>query len=217
MCCLMKTTSRCESYNSMFKVTSGSTNTLVQFLMCFDTAIDNQTYNQRVVEFKSNTTTCSFKIGLDLDVHAAKIYTQTIFKDVQKEIYKGIINCFITNVNVVDNLKVYTISHKDNRCNFVNQFKVSVHMLEHSYECSCMGFTHVGYLCRQIFCVFRLHILKNIPDRYISNHWRKGALPSRVYSISQRLSVDKTEVSVLRNEVTNFVNACVDQLAFNVD
>ncbi|KAD6454226.1 hypothetical protein E3N88_08932 [Mikania micrantha] len=120
MFCLMKTTSRCESSNLMFKVTSGSTNTLVQFLMCFDTAIDNQ----RVVEFKSNTTTCLFKTGLDLEVHSAKIYTQTIFKDVQKEIYKGMMNCFINNFDVVDNFKVYTISHMDNRCDFVNQFKV---------------------------------------------------------------------------------------------
>ncbi|KAD2393199.1 hypothetical protein E3N88_40176 [Mikania micrantha] len=105
MCCLMKTTSRCESSNLMFKVTSGSTNTLVQFLMCFDMAIDNQ----------------------------------------------------------------------------------------------------------------RLHQIKSIPDRYISNRWRKGTLPSRVYSLSQRLSVDNTEVSVLRNEVIDCVNARVDQLAFNVD
>ncbi|KAC9372037.1 hypothetical protein E3N88_45944 [Mikania micrantha] len=213
MCCLMKTTSCCESSNSMFKVTSGSTNTLVQFLMCFDTAI----HNQRVVEFKSNTTTCSFKTGLDLEVHVAKIYTQSIFKDVQKEIYKGMINCFFTNVDVVDNFKVYTVSHMDNRCDFVNHFKVSVHMLEHSYECSCMGFTRVGYLCRLIFCVFRLHQIKNIPDRYISNRWRKGSQPSRIYSLSQRLSVDNTEFSVLRNEVADYVNECVDHLAFNVD
>ncbi|KAD3066610.1 hypothetical protein E3N88_34490 [Mikania micrantha] len=217
MCCLMKTTSRCESSNSMFKVTSGSTNTLVQFLMCFDTAIDNQRYNQRVVDFKSRSTTCVFRTGLELEVHASKIYTQTIFKDVQKEIYKCMINCFITNVDVVDNFKVFTVSHMDNRSDFVNHFKVSVHMLEHSYECSCMGFTRVGYLCRHIFCVFRLHQIKNIPDRYISNRWRKGSLPSRVYSISQSLSVDNSEVSVLRNEVADYLNECVDHLAFNVD
>ncbi|KAD6119112.1 hypothetical protein E3N88_10383 [Mikania micrantha] len=166
MCCLMKTTSRCESSNSVFKVTSGITNTLVQFLMCFDTAIDNQMYNQRVVDFKS---------------------------------------------------KMYTVSHMDNRSDFVNHFKVSVHMLEHSYECSCMGFTRVGYLCHHIFSVFRLHQIKNIPDRYISNRWRKRSLPSRVYSISQRLSTDNSEVSVLRNEVADCLNECADHLAFNVD
>ncbi|KAD6454486.1 hypothetical protein E3N88_09192 [Mikania micrantha] len=203
--------------NSIFKVTSGSTNTLVQFLMCFDTTIDNQRYNQRVVDFKSKSTTCVFKTRLELEVHAAKIYTQTIFKDVQKDIYKCMINCFITNVDVVDNFKVYTVSHMDNRSDFVNHFKVSVHMLEHSYECSCMGFTRVSYLRRHILCVFRLHQIKNIPDRYISNRWRKGSLPSRVYSISQRLSVDSSEVSVLRNEVADCLNECVDHLAFNVD
>ncbi|KAD7117304.1 hypothetical protein E3N88_04572 [Mikania micrantha] len=216
MCCLMKTTSRCESSNSMFNVTSGSTNTLVQFLMCFDTTIDNQRYNQRVVDFKSKSTTCVFKTGLELEVHAAKIYTQTIFKDVQKDIYKCMINCVITNFDV-DNFKVYTVSHMDNRSDFVNHFKVSVHMLEHSYECSCMGFTRVGYLYHHVFCVFRLHQIKNIPDRYISNRWRKGSLPSHVYSISQRLSVDNSKVSIMRNEVADCLSECVDHLALDVD
>ncbi|KAD2805750.1 hypothetical protein E3N88_39127 [Mikania micrantha] len=68
MCCLMKTTSRCESSNAMFKVNSSYANTLVQFLMCFDTSIDNQRYNQRLVEFQSNTTTPGFCTGLDIEV-----------------------------------------------------------------------------------------------------------------------------------------------------
>ncbi|XP_076958363.1 protein FAR1-RELATED SEQUENCE 5-like [Bidens hawaiensis] len=39
-CCLMKFTSRCESSNALFKVNTGKSNTLVQFLLCFGTALD---------------------------------------------------------------------------------------------------------------------------------------------------------------------------------
>ncbi|KAJ0713859.1 putative MULE transposase domain, FHY3/FAR1 family [Helianthus annuus] len=46
MCCLMKTTSRCESSNARFKVNSSETNTLIQFLMCFDTSLDAQRHTQ---------------------------------------------------------------------------------------------------------------------------------------------------------------------------
>jgi hypothetical protein len=42
MCCLMRTTSRCESSNALFKVNSSSSNTLVQFLMSYDSSIDQQ-------------------------------------------------------------------------------------------------------------------------------------------------------------------------------
>ncbi|KAD4888981.1 hypothetical protein E3N88_21054 [Mikania micrantha] len=124
VCCLMKTTSRCESSNAMFKVNSSYANTLVQLLMCFDTSINNQRYNQRLVEFQSNTTTPGFCTGLDIEVHASKIYTRFGFKDVQEEIMKGMMGCFISNVDIVDQPKVYTISHMNKKMEFVNQFKV---------------------------------------------------------------------------------------------
>ncbi|KAD3640736.1 hypothetical protein E3N88_29959 [Mikania micrantha] len=50
MCCLMKTTSRCESSNASFKVNSSEANTLVQFILCYDTSIESQRYRQRLAE-----------------------------------------------------------------------------------------------------------------------------------------------------------------------
>jgi hypothetical protein len=124
MCCLMKTTSRCESSNASFKVNSTFGNTLLQFFMCFDSAIDQQRYGQRILEFKSNTTTPDFKTGLEIERHAAKLYTQSVFKDVQKEIAKCIMYCYITNVDLDDQTKVYTVSHMDHSSVFVNEFYV---------------------------------------------------------------------------------------------
>ncbi|XP_021996712.1 protein FAR1-RELATED SEQUENCE 5-like [Helianthus annuus] len=89
MCCLMKTTSRCESSNSLFKTNSSGTNTLVQFLMCFDTAIDGQRYTQRRLEFESNTIAPSMPKNVPIERHASELYTHTLFLEVQKEIYRG--------------------------------------------------------------------------------------------------------------------------------
>ncbi|KAI3762763.1 hypothetical protein L1987_53204 [Smallanthus sonchifolius] len=128
LCCLMKTTSRCESSNAQFKVNSSATNTLVQFLLCFDSAIDQQRYNQRVIEHKTNTTIRDFRTGLAIEKHASDVYTQTIFSEVQKEIVKGMMFCFIISVEVMEGMKIFTVAHTDKRSDIVNEFKVKLHL-----------------------------------------------------------------------------------------
>jgi hypothetical protein len=122
--CLMKATSRCESSNAHFKVNTTSSNTLVQFLLGYDSSLDNQRYNQRIEEFKSNTCTPDLKTGFEIELHASRVYTRTIFSEVQKEILKGMFNCFINNVDIDDHSKVFTISHMDRKGEYVNEFEV---------------------------------------------------------------------------------------------
>ncbi|KAL8242850.1 hypothetical protein R6Q59_013152, partial [Mikania micrantha] len=212
MSCLMKTTSRCESSNALFKVNSTAANTLVQFMMCFDTAIDNQCYNQRILEFQTSNSRRDLRCGLDIEAHAYEIYTHYVFKDVQKEIFKGMMNCFISNVDVVDQSKVFTISHMDHNMDFVNKFKVSAHMHDNSVECTCVGFSRIGYLCRHIFCVLRVMKIKEIPNRYVAKCWRRHILPCHVYSISNRLATDDSKESILKNQAMDCVSDCVDKL-----
>jgi hypothetical protein len=80
-----------------------------------------------------------------------------------------------------------------------------------------MCFTRLGYLCRHIFSVFRVQKVKAIPDQYVVRRWLKQALPSRVYSVSNRLRADTSEVTSLKNEVMDCVTLCVDQLSSRVD
>ncbi|KAD5508615.1 hypothetical protein E3N88_16318 [Mikania micrantha] len=55
---------------------SGNGNTLVQFLLCFDTSLDHQCYKERVVEHKSKTTTVSFRTPLEIKKHTAEIFLE---------------------------------------------------------------------------------------------------------------------------------------------
>ncbi|KAL8196474.1 hypothetical protein R6Q57_024769, partial [Mikania cordata] len=89
---------------------------------------------------------------------------------------------------------------------------VIIHMHDNSVECTCMGFTRIGYLCRHIFCVFRFIKVKEILDQYVANRWRLEVLPCRVYGISSRLAVENNAESVLKNEAMECVSECVQQL-----
>ncbi|KAK1426456.1 hypothetical protein QVD17_15128 [Tagetes erecta] len=167
MCCLMKTTSRCESSNSIFKVNSSPGNTLVQFLFCFDTSIDRQRYNQRLLEHKSYTTKIPLRTPLLIEKHALEVYTQEIFLEVQKEIQKGMVGSFITNVESnADGLEVFTVHHADKKTIINNSFTVTVDIANKKASCSCRGFTRIGYLCRHVFAVYRLRNVQEIPDEY---------------------------------------------------
>ncbi|KAK9054031.1 hypothetical protein SSX86_025107 [Deinandra increscens subsp. villosa] len=109
MCCLMKTTSRCESTNAMFKVNTNKSNTLLQFLMCFDTAIDGQRHKQRELEFGMMTTTAVCVTPLRIERHASEIYTPALFRLVQKEIDRGFLHCSTSIPTVIGSVKLYNV------------------------------------------------------------------------------------------------------------
>lgn len=111
MCCLMKTTSRCESSNALFKTNSTASNTLVQFMMCFDTAIDGQRARQRLDEHTTDTTSPVLFTPLPIEAHAALVYTRRVFNDVQKEISNALLSCMTGRPEVVDGFERYTVSH----------------------------------------------------------------------------------------------------------
>ncbi|XP_076957791.1 protein FAR1-RELATED SEQUENCE 5-like [Bidens hawaiensis] len=96
MCCLMKTTSRSESCNSQFK---------------------------RELQNDTTTKTPPLETRLPIERHASYVYTITIFKEVQKEITKGLYHCARTRVDSTDGLNIHFINHKDKHNGFVGEFK----------------------------------------------------------------------------------------------
>nr|XP_043630250.1 protein FAR1-RELATED SEQUENCE 5-like [Erigeron canadensis] len=79
MCCLMKTTSRSESSNAFFKVFSHKSNTLVQFMLCFETAMEKQRHAQGALDDHTSRTTARMISPLAIERFAANVYTRSIF------------------------------------------------------------------------------------------------------------------------------------------
>nr|GEU88565.1 protein FAR1-related sequence 5-like [Tanacetum cinerariifolium] len=81
MCGLMKTTSRSESSNAFFQIYSHAGNTLVQFMLCFESAMEKQRYTQRVLDNASSGSNPSMFTELPFEKHASDVYTPAIFRE----------------------------------------------------------------------------------------------------------------------------------------
>ncbi|KAK9048669.1 hypothetical protein SSX86_032365 [Deinandra increscens subsp. villosa] len=211
MCCLLRTTSVCESSNASFKVNSTSANTLVQFMLCFETRIESERYRQRTADFKTSTISYRSEVDLPIEKHAFDIYTHTIFKEVQREIKEGMYYCFILNTEVFERKHVYSVSQR-NYNGGLHTFKVKFDCDTHTLDCSCMCFTRIGYLCRHAFCVLRVNQIDEIPPKYVSKRWSRYVLPRNVYSIESRYGVDNSEGGVLKRKIMEVVDQCVEVL-----
>ncbi|XP_021972021.2 protein FAR1-RELATED SEQUENCE 5-like [Helianthus annuus] len=216
MCCLMKTTSRCESSNSSFKVNSSSANTLVQFMLCYETRIDNQRYRQRVAEFKTSSSVFMDSTDLVIEKHAFELYTHAISTEVRKEIYKGKLFCYIVNTEDCDDGCVYYVNQLDKRNNATNTFTVILELSNQSVSCSCNNFIRIGYLCRHIFCVYRVNNIERIPAQYVVKRWSRDVLPKSLFSIESRYGVDTRPQAAARSQILEIVTECVDALRSDV-
>ncbi|KAK9053259.1 hypothetical protein SSX86_029892 [Deinandra increscens subsp. villosa] len=212
MCGLLRTTSVCESSNSSFKVNSTSANTLVQFMMCFESRVEQQRYNQRTSDFKTSSVSFLNIEATPIEKHAFQLYTSTIFLEVHKEIKEGMRYCYISNTEVLGVTHVYSVSQVNPENGLLSTYEVKYNTVEKVAECSCRCFTRIGYLCRHVFCAFQVNRLNEIPQTYISKRWTKNALPRSVYRIENRYGVDTSVESVLRREVLELMNDCVDDL-----
>ncbi|GJU14057.1 FAR1-related sequence 5-like protein [Tanacetum coccineum] len=83
---LMRTTSRSESENSFFKSFTSPGATLVSFMMSYESAMERQRYRQEKLDFNTIDAAPKCITQLDIERHAARVYTRTMFLIVQTEI-----------------------------------------------------------------------------------------------------------------------------------
>ena len=95
LCGLMRTTSRSESENSFFSHFTSRGATLVKFMICYDSAMEQQRYKQERLDHQSIDSFPTLLTPLAIEVHAARVYTRSLFVRVQKEIIAGSWLCSI--------------------------------------------------------------------------------------------------------------------------
>ena len=95
LCGLMRTTSRSESENSFFSHFTNPTSTLVKFMVLYESAMEKQRYVQERLDHNSFDSFPALLTPLEIEVHAARVYTRKLFVLVQKEIIAGSWLCSI--------------------------------------------------------------------------------------------------------------------------
>nr|KAJ0204999.1 hypothetical protein LSAT_V11C500236190 [Lactuca sativa] len=198
---LMRTMSFSESQNWSFQNNTLYGLYFVIFMMSFETNLERQRHNQIFNDFKTSNTFPKMIKHLPYEVHASKVYTRTIFYQVQEEILKYEDTYIQKCVSCEDGVDTFTILEKKtivtrqtqkeigdetvqeyhyDRILKETEFKVTHSTLEDTFVCSCMNFEHVGLLCRHIFCVFKYYSRVEIPSRYILKRWRRDVIPTEL-------------------------------------
>ncbi|KAJ9542468.1 hypothetical protein OSB04_028974 [Centaurea solstitialis] len=220
---LMRTTSRSESENSFFSQFFHYGATLMKFIDSFDSAMDKQRNNHRLLNHKTKTTLPKLLTPLPIEVHASKIYTRSVFKDVQNEIYQSVWSCFQSSMTLVDGSDVIVIvekkkiqqkstdDHTANASSYIKSIEQKVtHNKEHaSFHCSCLFFHHYGLLCQHIFCVFKNLGIEEIPTKYIMKRWRKGLISSELLKKRHWDGEGNEHLKELENDAQSIFDDCL--------
>ncbi|GJY01866.1 protein FAR1-related sequence 5 [Tanacetum coccineum] len=243
LCGLMRTTSRLESENSFFSHFTNSGSTLMNFMNCFETAMEKQRHVQERMDHKTIDTFPKLKTLLKIERHASNVYTRSLFELVQKEIFVGLFYCQIDSKCLVEGSEVciikespyvYEIPNKkkkkpqyvdkgndkaeenDNVDLFFKKdglYKVLRNIGDGSIVCSCQLFVRVGILCKHIFCVFKNANVEIIPQQYILRRWTKNLIPAALRNKRNRYGEKNVVVENYANEATLIVDHCVHLLS----
>ncbi|GJU65132.1 FAR1-related sequence 5-like protein [Tanacetum coccineum] len=221
---LMRTTSRSESENSFFKSFTNPGATLVSFMMSYESAMERQRYRQEALDFKTIEAAPKCETKLPIELHAARVYTRTIFLLVQTEIIQGCWTCTIQDLKINEGCETVIIRDKNPKNNTAlntkkgkEQEKKSGTVAETARDykvlriiedgvCSCRHFLLYGFLCRHIFCVFKNHDINVIPKQYILRRWTRDIIPPDLRRQRNRYGEKNLTIERLTNEANFLVD-----------
>ncbi|GJX82541.1 FAR1-related sequence 5-like protein, partial [Tanacetum coccineum] len=235
LCGLMRTTSRSESENSFFSNFTSGGSTLINFMMCFEAAMERQRHRQEILDDSTMQKIPRFKTKLPIERYAQKKYTKTMFTLIQEEINSAVYDCHqiseslengietvtikeIREIKVNTSRKKYnfgetSVQNKRNQTKKELRFKVSTDKSDGSVLCSCMNFARFGFLCRHIFCVLKGNGLEVIPDKYILKRWTRDLLPPHIRRKKQMFGFEGGRYMECSATVYSAVEYCLNLLA----
>ncbi|XP_063948862.1 protein FAR-RED IMPAIRED RESPONSE 1-like [Daucus carota subsp. sativus] len=169
---LLRTTSRSESSNFYFGNYVQRGDTLSEFYLCYQSAIDKQRNNSKKLTHYDDFTP---KLITDREIEkdALRLYTRAMFYKVQEEIKAGSMDIVVLSMNFSENTR--TIMIQDTFKKGIT-FKVAVNIETNNIECSCKLFTRAGYLCSHAFFCLGICGIKLIPRQNVCNRWLKNAI-----------------------------------------
>ncbi|XP_022025122.1 protein FAR1-RELATED SEQUENCE 5-like [Helianthus annuus] len=228
-CGLMRTTSRSESENSFFNSFTHYGDTLIQFMFSFDAAMDKQRYIQETLDHQTKNTTPKYKTPLNIEKHAAKLYTRTIFRLIQVEIEESVWRCSHNVVNTEGVIETTIVKEKRKsqpveddlvplqmyNTEPIHEFKVTRNTEDGNIECSCQMFLRLGILCKHIFHVLNKCDIEEIPEKYICKRWMKDLIPADIRQKKVLYSETDNEAEEMANKAISSVDYCLRALMNN--
>ncbi|KAK1368998.1 hypothetical protein POM88_035090 [Heracleum sosnowskyi] len=213
---LLRTTSRSESSNFYFNHFVQKGDTLSEFYMCYESAIDKQLYEGKRLDDGDSCVPQSVT-EKEIEKDAAQLYTRSMFYKVQTEIKASCYHIkLVGQPIVVDGINKFVV--KDKSLNDT-LFEVDLCLSTNDVSCSCHLFTRVGYLCRHCFFCLGLWGIEEIPRQFLSNRWMKNAV-ARFCTLKLGSTIQDSEGYKTRDtskKVWNEFQGCLGDVCYNKD
>ncbi|XP_020263007.1 protein FAR1-RELATED SEQUENCE 5-like [Asparagus officinalis] len=109
---LLRTTSISESENSFFDKFNHRSDTLTEFYLRYESAMDKQRHTNVRLNYEGKKSMPRMDTPLLLERDAAELYTRTMFYEVQKEIMSSCYDMSINSISEQDGVKIFSMKDK---------------------------------------------------------------------------------------------------------
>ncbi|XP_026383806.1 protein FAR1-RELATED SEQUENCE 5-like [Papaver somniferum] len=167
----MTTTQRSESINNYFKKYFKKKQTLSEFVVQSDKAVDVRREKARKAYHKSVSTQPDLTSVWEVEKKAAEIYTRKIFNEFHSELLR-LIDLYFELDTDDGTTNIYKVS------SYIGEREprtVRITSSNLTFQCSCRKFEFSGILCAHILKVLRHLKLSDLPSHYYLKRWTKEA------------------------------------------
>ncbi|KAL4579766.1 hypothetical protein LXL04_015931 [Taraxacum kok-saghyz] len=215
---LMRTTSRSEAENRFFVSLSNTDMHLIEFVSGFETAMDSQRHVQRKNDHLSRYTVPEYKSKLKMEEDALKIFTRSIFFEIQIEITSSIVSCYAFKMEDAGEVTKYNIKDTDKDVKRTGDYEVIFIKSEITAKCSCTSFETKEKLCRHCIHVLRMSGVQHFPQNYAPRRWRNDVVPRTTHGYKELgRCKEADDIEAIVRELHASVDYCVDRLSSNLE
>ncbi|GJT70784.1 FAR1-related sequence 5-like protein [Tanacetum coccineum] len=134
-------------------------------MMSYESAMERQRYRQEALDFKTIEAAPKCETKLPIELHAARVYTRTIFLLVQTEIIQGCWTCTIQDLKINEGCETVIIRDKNPKNNTALNTKKGKEQEKKSGT--------VAETARD----FKNRDINVIPKQYILRRWTRDIIP----------------------------------------
>ncbi|XP_031099870.1 protein FAR1-RELATED SEQUENCE 5-like [Ipomoea triloba] len=167
---LLRTTSRAESQNHVFRSCTSKHSNLMELLDKIEGAIGKQRHKQTELNAACDGYAPTLKTPLNLERQAAEAYTINIFYEVQREICGSCFACKVGECTDMGGLVQYMVEDGSDR-----RQMVELDINQGTIECTCRMYTRIGLLCRHMYAALKHAGIDQVPTEYIKTRWTRNA------------------------------------------
>ncbi|XP_024046751.1 protein FAR-RED IMPAIRED RESPONSE 1-like [Citrus clementina] len=202
----MSSSQRAESCHSFFKRYVSKKNSLLDFMIRFNRALNHQRHKELNANHADVNEKPTLKLPLKMEKQMVSLYTREIFYKFQDELWDSLQH------------KIELVKEDAHHCVYkvVNQNEDDdVHevLFDKTLDfasCICKKFESKGIPCKHILAYFHRKQFKYLPDQYILKRWTKSARCDKVIGDGGLEIEDCSQNSILMRRTALF------QLASNV-